>query len=263
MFAIALSVLASELPGADLRTARVDGAPNLRYRVVDTHPHDGQAFTQGLAYVDERLYESTGLRGRSSVRVVDLASGVILHSRALADRFFGEGLTVIDDRIIQLTWTSGVGFVYDRESLLTTGRFSYSTEGWGLTHDGHRLIMSDGSEHLYLLDPRRFTKLARIAVHDRGAPVSRLNELEYVDGVVYANVWPSSRIARIDPRTGQVTGWLDLDELAQLHRAGGDRVLNGIAHDQATGRLLVTGKLWPRLYVIEILSDAALERDRQ
>lgn len=244
----------------DARAAAIDGPPNLGYRVVATFPHDDRAFTQGLVYVDGRLYESTGLRGRSSVREVDMESGVILRARPLADRFFGEGLAAVGDRLVQLTWVSREGFVYDRESLLTKGRFRYATEGWGLTHDGSRLIMSDGSANLYLLDPERFTEIARIAVHDRGEPVSSLNELEYVAGSIYANIWPTSRIARIDLGTGQVTGWLDLSELARANQGlEGDRVLNGIAYDTDSGRLLVTGKLWPRLYLIEVLPEPRAE----
>jgi glutaminyl-peptide cyclotransferase len=224
------------------------------YRVVASYPHDPQAFTQGLVIVDNVLYESTGLHGRSSLRRVNLETGRVERIRELPGRFFGEGVTAVDDRLIQLTWKANQGFVYDRDTFELLQVFTYPLEGWGLTSDGHELIASDGSADLYFLDPETFREKRRVRVTDRHGPVTRLNELEYVKGKVYANVWGTDLIAVIEPETGQVAGWIDLAGLLGPEEAAGSvDVLNGIAYDGKRDRLYVTGKLWPRLFRIELI----------
>ncbi len=230
--------------------------PLLQHRVVRSHPHDPAAFTQGLQLVDGELYEGTGLHGQSSLRRVDLRSGRVLQQIALEPRYFGEGIAVIGDRVVQLTWQGGTGFVYDRRSFERQQTFTYTGEGWGLTYDGQRLIMSDGTDALRFWQPETFDEIGRVRVRADGTPVSRLNELEYVDGMVYANVWPTDRVARIDPATGEVTGWLDFTGLlTPTERSRGVDVLNGIAHDPATGHLLVTGKLWPWVFEVAVTTE--------
>ncbi len=219
--------------------------------MVREYPHDPSAFTQGLVYADGHLYESTGLEGASELRQVDLETGKIIRRRALGSDEFGEGLTDWDGRLLQLTWTGMRGFIYERTSLAVSGTFRYAGEGWGLTHDGRRLILSDGTAVLRFLDPETFREIGRLPVHDEGRAVPRLNELEYVRGEVYANVWQSDRVARISPETGAVLGWIDL---AGLLSAADLRhpvdVLNGIAYDPGRERLFVTGKWWPKLFEI-------------
>lgn len=222
------------------------------YRVLQSFPHDPGAFTQGLVIADGVLYEGTGLNGRSSLRRVDLATGTVLQSRLLPAQYFGEGIAVLGERIFQLTWRSGVGLVYDHASFALLQTLSYPAEGWGLTTDGTHLIASDGSASLRFLDPETFTEVRRLAVTDQGRPVARLNELEYVAGQILANVWQTERIAIIEPASGRVSGWLDLSGLlSDEERGRGVDVLNGIAFDSHSGRLYVTGKLWPRLFAIE------------
>ncbi len=223
------------------------------YRVVQPYPHDPQAFTQGLIHHDGQLYEGTGLHGRSSLRRVALETGEVLQIYNLPDQYFGEGITLYDGKIVQLTWQSEVGFVYDQESFELLQVFHYPTQGWGITHDGQRLIMSDGSATLYFWAPQTFQEIGQVQVHDRGQPVPRLNELEYIQGVVYANVWQTDRIAQIDPETGRVTGWIDLTGLLSLEDQSQADVLNGIAYDAENERLFVTGKLWPKLFEIELI----------
>ncbi len=226
------------------------------YQIVNTYPHDDNAFTQGLVYYDGELYEGTGLYGDSSIRRVDLETGKVLQKTDLNDNFFGEGITLFDDQIIQLTWLSNTGFVYDSESFEKLQEFTYPTEGWGLTHDGDNLIMSDGSDSLFFLDPETFEEVKRISVSDQNEPVENLNELEYINGEIFANVWMSDRIARISPQTGQVVGWIDLSGLRNPSLATNqDAVLNGIAYDIENDRLFVTGKLWPELFEITIDCD--------
>ncbi|MCG6945208.1 MAG: glutaminyl-peptide cyclotransferase [Deltaproteobacteria bacterium] len=234
--------------------ATPDPAPVVSYRIVNTYPHDRNAFTQGLVFADDFLYEGTGLRGHSSLRKVDLKTGNILRVRRLSAQFFGEGITIYGNRVIQLTWRSRVGFVYHRETFQLLDTFTYPTEGWGITHDGRSLIMSDGTSTLYFLDPQTFQEVHRLKVHTREGPVSRLNELEYVQGEIYANVWQTDRIAKISPESGEVIGWIDLEGL--LRPEDRDRrvdVLNGIAYDVKNDRLFVTGKLWPKLFEIELI----------
>ena len=229
-------------------------APVYGYTVVRAYPHDREAFTQGLAFDDQgALYESTGQRGESSLRRVELSSGAVLQRHDLPAALFGEGVAVFGDRIFQLTWQAGRALVYDKASFDLLREFTYRTEGWGLTHDGRRLIMSDGTATLYFLRPDTFAETARLTVRDHRGPVIRLNELEYVRGEIFANVWQTDRIARIDPRTGHVTGWIDLTGLLP---PGDPRrpvdVLNGIAYDPRTDRLFVTGKWWPKLFEITL-----------
>ena len=224
------------------------------FRIVRTYPHDRRAYTQGLVFDHGVLYEGTGLRGKSELRRVELISGRVRKAVKLPVRFFGEGITVYGDRLIQLTWKSHLGFVYDRESLTLVDTFKYPTEGWGITHDGTRFVMSDGTSKLYFLNPENFKIAGSVDVHDNGVPVSNVNELEYVKGEVYANIWQTDRIARIDPATGRVVGWIELDGLLRLDdRRDPVDVLNGIAYDAENDRLYVTGKLWPKIFEIELI----------
>lgn len=228
--------------------------PTESYRIVHVYPHDANAFTQGLVFVDGMLYESTGLNGRSSVRMVDLASGRVLQEHELPEKYFGEGLTDWHSDLVQLTWQSHVGFVYDRFSFRLIRTFTYPWDGWGLTHDSRRLILSDGSSVLHLLNPSTFKEVGKISVTDRGSPVVNLNELEYIQGEIFANVWETDRIARISPATGKVLEWIDLSGLRPPQVSGNDNaVLNGIAYDSQNDRLFVTGKLWPSLYEIKLV----------
>lgn len=230
--------------------------PVYTYRVIQTYPHDAQAFTQGLVYHEGVLYEGTGLHGRSSIRRVNLESGEVEQFSPLGAEFFGEGIVIFGDWLYQLTWQSGTGFVYDWQSFEPVGSWAYKGEGWGLTHDGTYLIQSDGTAALRFLDPQTLDEVRRVSVHDGSVPVVRLNELEYVQGEVYANVWQTDRIARIDPESGAVVGWIDLRGLlAAEDRVNGVDVLNGIAYDPAGDRLFVTGKLWPKLFQIELVEQ--------
>lgn len=228
--------------------------PVYGYKVVNAYPHDKRAFTQGLVFEGGFLYEGTGLEGRSTLRKVELETGKIVKGRKLADEYFGEGITIYGNKIIQLTLRAGVGLVYDKESFELVGQFNYPTEGWGTTHDGKSLIRSDGTSTLYFLNPETFEQTGRIEVADSDGPVRGLNELEYVQGQIYANVWRTDRIARIDPKTGRVTGWIDLAGLLGTEARGQlVDVLNGIAYDADNGRLFVTGKLWPKVFEIELV----------
>ncbi|MFO7975039.1 MAG: glutaminyl-peptide cyclotransferase [Candidatus Hydrogenedentota bacterium] len=239
---------------SDLSDDAAQGIPLYTYRVVKTFPHDPEAFTQGFAFENGFLYEGTGLRGKSSLREVVVETGEVARMASLEDAYFGEGIAILGDRIVQLTWRSQIGFIYDKRTFERVGQFSYPTEGWGLTYDGARLIMSDGSSFLYFLDPETFERTGQVQVIGPSGPVTRLNELEYIDGEVYANVWRTDRIARIDPTTGALLGWINLEGLlAPEDRTGDEDVLNGIAYDPATNRLFVTGKRWPKVYEIELL----------
>jgi len=229
--------------------------PVYTVNIINAYPHDRNAFTQGLVFENGILYEGTGLYGRSTLRRVDLKTGEILQIHTLPDHLFGEGITVFGERIIQLTWQAGIGFVYDRATFEPLGEFRYPTEGWGITHDGERLIMSDGTSTLRFLEPTTYEEIGSIDVRDRDGPVTRLNELEYVKGEIYANVWQTDRIARIAPDTGEVVGWIDLTGILKPEdRADPIDVPNGIAYDADNDRLFVTGKLWPGLFEIELVS---------
>jgi glutamine cyclotransferase len=225
------------------------------YNIVNTYPHDRNAFTQGLVFEDGVLYEGTGRFGHSTLRRVELETGGILQIRELSEQFFGEGITIYGDKIIQLTWQSNVGFVYDKYNFELLQEFNYSTEGWGITHDGTRLIMSDGTSTLHFLDPQTFEEIGQLEVFDNDSPITRLNELEYIQGEIYANVWQTDWVARIAPQTGLVIGWIDLRGLLTAEdRSEPVDVLNGIAYDAEADRLFVTGKLWPKLFEIELIS---------
>jgi glutamine cyclotransferase len=229
-------------------------APFYRYRIVNVYPHDPTAFTQGLVFDEGLLYESTGRYGSSSLRKVELETGKVLKAYELPKEYFGEGLTLWENSLIQLTWQSGIGFVYAKQTFTKQREFKYGTEGWGLTHDGKSLIMSDGSAVLHFLDPVTFSETRQIEVRDQGTPITFLNELEYINGEIFANIWRRDVIARISPETGEVLGWIDFRNLRQELGANRDiDVLNGIAYDHMHGRLFVTGKLWPKLFEIELV----------
>jgi glutaminyl-peptide cyclotransferase len=227
--------------------------PVYRYTVVKSYPHDRQAFTQGLVYLNGFLYEGTGQLGESTIRKVRLETGEVLQVRPIDARYFGEGIVVWKDSLVQLTWQHGIGFVYDRDTFAPKRTFTYTGEGWGLTHDGTRIIMSDGTATLRFLDPETLTERSRLTVLEGNRPVPHLNELEYVKGEIYANVWQTDRIARISPKTGRVTGWIDLRGLLAPSEAAGVDVLNGIAYDAEKDRLFVTGKLWPRVFEVRLV----------
>jgi glutaminyl-peptide cyclotransferase len=246
--------------------------PVYHYEVVHTYPHDRFAFTEGLAYADGVLIEGTGLRGNSSLRRVNLTTGEIMQERPLEDEYFGEGVTVFGDRTLELTKDSGRGFIFNTATFAPAGNFTYSTKGWGITGDGTSLIMSDGTPVLRFLDPVTFREVRQVRVLDKGVPVKNLNELEYVNGEVWANIWLTDRIARISPRTGNVTGWIDLTGLlppedrartglsANASHQGvlsrmseKEACLNGIAYDAEGDRIFVTGKLWPDLFEIRVV----------
>jgi glutaminyl-peptide cyclotransferase len=223
------------------------------YQVVHTYPHDAQAFTQGLVFVDGQLYESTGLNGRSSLRMDDLETGKVLQRQDVPAEYFAEGLTNWRSNLVQLTWQSHKAFVYDRFSFRLLRTFPFEGEGWGLTQDGRNLILSDGTAVLRFLNPDTFQVERRITVTDHGATVKDLNELEYIHGEIYSNVWYSNKIARISPQTGKVLGWIDLSDLvASLKLQDSQAVLNGIAYDARHDRLFVTGKLWPKIFEIKV-----------
>jgi glutamine cyclotransferase len=227
--------------------------PVYGYRVVNVYPHDRQAFTQGLIWYDGFLYEGTGLHGASSLRKVRLETGRVVEQHALDRQYFGEGITEWGGRLLQLTWNSQKGFIYDRSGLKVRGTFRYPGEGWGLTHDRERLIMSDGTATLRFLDPQTLRETGRLNVQSGGAPLADLNELEFVRGEIFANVYRTDWIARISPQTGAVTGWIDLRGLLpEADRLIPVDVLNGIAYDAGGKRLFVTGKLWPKLFEIEL-----------
>jgi glutaminyl-peptide cyclotransferase len=224
------------------------------FSTVNTYPHDDTAFTQGLVYADSIFYEGTGLFGASSIRKVAPATGEILKVRNNSAAFFGEGIALFNDKIYQITWKSGICFVYDKKTFEISDQFSYTTEGWGLTHDGTNLIMSDGTANIYFRDPTTFLETKRIQVTDDTGPIKNLNELEYIKGAIYANIWLTDRIAKIDPQTGQVISWIDLTNLLpQKDRRNSDAVLNGIAYDPESDRLFVTGKWWPTIYEIRLV----------
>ncbi len=227
----------------------------MTYKIIKIYPHDRNAYTQGLVYEDGILYESTGLETLSSLRKVKLETGEVIQSIVLPSDVFGEGLTIWKDRLIQLTWRSHIGYVYDKKTLQKLGEFGYSTEGWGLTTDGKYLIMSDGTNVLTFLDPETFAPVKTIEVYDDKKPRTLLNELEYIDGKIYANVYTKDFIAVINPNTGAVEAYIDMTGL--LKPTDKDRntdVLNGIAYDRATGRIFVTGKNWPKLFSVKFVS---------
>ncbi len=246
---VALALTLAVGAAACAQTAPVGG-----YTVVKAYPHDTRAFTEGLFYRDGFIFESTGLVGRSFIRKWNLETGVSEQERIVDSRYFGEGIVDWKNRLYELTWTDEVGLIYDIDTFERIGEFSYPGEGWALTRDDKRLMMSDGTSFIRFLDPETLKETGRIEVTDHGVPVRNLNELEWVKGELLANVWQTTRIARIDVTTGKVTGWIELAGL--LKEAGvtgrNDDVLNGIAYDAAGDRLFVTGKLWPKLFEIKL-----------
>ena len=226
------------------------------FEVVHVFPHDTSAFTQGLAYHDGFLYEGTGEKGRSSLRKVRLETGEVLQQVNLDPEFFGEGIAIFKDQVFQLTWQSHVGFVYDLNTFRPLRRFSYPGEGWGLASDGNELFFSDGSSEIRILDAETLKETRRLKVRDGSKPVNQLNELEFVEGQIFANVWHSNRIARISPQTGEIVGWIDLTGiLSPIYRLDPEAVLNGIAYDPVHKRLFVTGKLWPSIFEIRVIPN--------
>jgi glutaminyl-peptide cyclotransferase len=241
------------LPLVVMAAASAQSRPAVqRYRVVHVYPHDRTAFTQGLEFRAGFLYEGTGLEGRSSLRKVELETGKVLQEIKVAPPHFGEGITVLDQRIVQLTWQSHRGFVYDQTSFRLLRTFEYPGEGWGLTNDGRQIYMSDGTAQVRCWDPATLQEKRRITVRDGGRPLTYLNELEFVHGEIYANVWQTDRIVRFSPNDGRVTGWIDLTGLLPAAERNGTDVLNGIAYDALGDRLFVTGKLWPKLFEIRV-----------
>jgi glutamine cyclotransferase len=228
---------------------------NYTYEVVKVYPHDKNAFTQGLVFENGFFYEATGLKGESSIRKVQVGTGDIIQSYSVDPQIFGEGVTIFGDKIIQLSWQHYTGFVYDKKSFQLLAKFSYSTEGWGLTNDGKYLIMSDGTNKIYFLDSESYSEMYRIEVYDNKGMVDQLNELEFIDGEIYANVYQTNKIARIDPATGKVLAYIDLTGiLPDKDRIRGETdVLNGIAYDFENKKLFVTGKKWPKLFEIKLI----------
>ncbi len=252
--AVLAALLAAFAAAAQSGTA-ADGPEPKQWgvRVVAAYPHDPKAFTQGLAIHDGQLYEGTGLNGHSSIRKVDLETGRVEQSQPISALFFGEGIAILGDKLYELTWQNHVGFVYDLHSFQRLGDFRYEGEGWGLTENGKQLILSDGTATLRFLDPKTFDVVRTIEVQDRGRPVTELNELEYIDGEIWSNVWHDDRIARISPATGAVLGWIHAGSIYPPQERGPEDVLNGIAYDRATKKIYLTGKDWPKLYEVELV----------
>ena len=258
---VALAIFLASLTGLNCQTGAVANRSTDReratgarygYEVVNTFPHDPAAYTQGLVFSNGGFLESTGREGYSTLRRVEL-NGKVLEQVSIPRPYFAEGLTLLNGKLYQLTWQHGVGFIYDAATFDKLGEFKYSGEGWGLTTDGRSLILSDGSSSIRFLDPVDFKVTKTISVLDRGRVIDSLNELELIQGEIYANIWHSDRIARIDPQTGQVKDWIDLTGLKELSGVSEEEgVLNGIAYDEANGRLFVTGKLWPKLFEIRL-----------
>ncbi len=249
--ALFLVLIILSLVAFNLNQPSSDYPRSYTYRIVDVYPHTTPAYTQGLVFEDGFLFESIGGWGSSYLRKTELETGVILQQYNLPDEYFGEGLVIVNNTLIQLTWLSERGFVYDKETFDLLHTFNYQTQGWGLTFDGTKLIMSDGSSTLFFLDPFTYEKIGEISVKDGDEPVTELNELEYINNEIYANIWKEDKIAIVDPQTGIVKGWIDLTDL--YGPRGYDDVLNGIAYDEKTNRLFITGKNWPYLYHIEVI----------
>ena len=249
-----LTIIAVVIAGFCAAAQSESTTPQYTVRVLHVYPHDPGAFTQGLEYHDGFLYEGTGLEGHSALRKVDLETGRVLQETRLPSEYFGEGITVLHNRIFQLTWLAQKGFVYEQGTFRLLRTFRYPGEGWGLTNDGRQIYMSDGTAQIRCWDPATLRETRRIDVHDGADAVERLNELEYVRGEIYANVWQTDLIARISPANGRVLGWIDLAGLLSPSERRRTDVLNGIAYDAAGGRLFVTGKLWPKLFQIEVVA---------
>lgn len=261
MLLLSCILLAGVIACSDSSTAKqtadgasADSVPVYSYQVVNTWPHDAEAYTQGLVFHDGALFESTGLHGSSSLRRVELTTGKVKKKVNVPREYFAEGMTIFRDKIFQLTWQSQKGFVYDLKKLKQEGEFTYEGEGWGLTHDNQSLIMSDGTNRIRFLDPISFQIQRTISVYDSGQPLTQLNELEYIKGEIYANIWKTNRLVRIDPTTGRINAWIDM---TGLHHQGDDgdseNCLNGIAYDAEGERLFVTGKRWPNIFEIRLV----------
>jgi len=225
------------------------------YKIIQVYSHDTKAFTQGLIYTDGFLIESTGLYGQSSLRRIDLSTGSILQQVDLPYQYFGEGITVVNDKILQLTWTTKIGFIYNITNFEIIGNFSYSTQGWGITFDGEHLIISDGSEFLYFFNPTTFELAKQIKVYDKNSTINNINELEYVNGHIYANIWKQQKIAVINPDTGQIKAWVDLTGIENMENLSSEEVLNGIAYNDAKDHFFVTGKNWPHIFEIKLVLE--------
>jgi glutamine cyclotransferase len=234
-------------------TPTIQDVPVYKCKIINNYPHDRNAFTQGLVFENNHLYEGTGLYGHSSLRKIQLETGTILQVRNLSDQYFGEGITIYQNKIMQLTWKNNIGFVYDKDNFHKIQEFHYPNEGWGITTDGKHLIMSDGTSTLHFIDPETFEEIRQIQVFSKEGPVKNLNELEYVKGEIYANVWQTNLIALISPATGQITGWIDVTELQNLENDNPTSIPNGIAYDHKNDRLFVTGKLWSKIFEIELV----------
>lgn len=248
------AILLSALLSYNSLAKQNESTPVYGYKIINIYPHDRDAFTQGLVFIDGKLYESTGLKGRSELRELDIKTGNVIMSYKLASKYFGEGIAAVNTKIVQLTWRSQTGFVYNTSDLKPIGRFNYKGEGWGITFDGKHLIISNGTATLRFLDPHTYETVGELQVYDKNGDVGKLNELEYVEGEIFANIWGKERIARIDPKTGSVTGWIELPGLlTREDRKKRVDVLNGIAYDSDNKKLYVTGKLWPKLFEIEVV----------
>jgi glutaminyl-peptide cyclotransferase len=250
IFCIALAVAQA----ASAQTQQKQSTPEYTFKIIHTFPHDSNAFTQGFEYHGGFFYEGTGLNGHSSLRKVRPETGEVAQQIALPAQYFGEGITLLHGKIIQLTWQSHVGFVYDAKDFRLLRQFSYPGEGWGLTNNGNDIFMSDGTDEIRVWDGTTLKEKRRIKVHDGDTSIDQLNELEFVSGELYANIWQTDRIARISPQTGKVVGWIDLKGLlSPMYQLQSNAVLNGIAYDPAKKRLFVTGKLWPSIFEITLV----------
>jgi glutaminyl-peptide cyclotransferase len=258
---VGASLLLATHPAA-LLAQRRSPTPVAGYRVVKAYPHDANAYTQGLIFRDGFLFESTGRNGLSTLRKVTLETGAVVQQRQIDSAYFAEGLTEWKGRLFQLTWQSNVAFVYDLATFAPVRTVRYPGEGWGLTASPEGLILSDGTADLRVLEPETFREIRRVTVRDAGVPIDQLNELEFVRGEVWANVWHTNRIARIAPQTGRVVGWIDLSGLMAMYRLEAEAVLNGIAYEAASQRLFVTGKLWPKLFEIQVVPKAPARSQR-
>ncbi len=254
MVGFAMALFSTSILGQSSQKGQPRRPPEYTFKVVHVFPHDPTAYTQGLVYRDGFLYEGTGLNGRSSLRKVDLTTGKVLQRVDLEPQYFGEGITIFKNQIVQLTWKSENGFIYSLSDFHLLRQFPYSGEGWGITTNGTDLFMSDGTTEIRVLDGNTLREKRRIRVHDGDTEITQLNELEFVRGEIFANVWQTNRIARISPQTGKVVGWIDLSGLLSVvYRKEQDAVLNGIAYDPKGDRLFVTGKLWPSIFEIKLV----------
>ncbi|HEY4592695.1 MAG TPA: glutaminyl-peptide cyclotransferase [Thermoanaerobaculia bacterium] len=246
-------VTPSEAAVAAASASAPDAPERLKVKVLSTRPHDPEAFTQGLVLDGDTLYESTGLNGKSSLREVDPRSGQVKRRLDIPYEYFAEGLALVDGRLIQITWQTEKAFVYNRADFKEVGEFRYDGEGWGLCYDGSRLVMSDGSDRLTFRDPKTFAVQSILNVTRSGQPARELNELECVDGLIYANVWQTDNILRIDPKNGRVTGVIDASGLLTPEERQKTDVLNGIAWNPRTKTFLITGKLWPKMFEVQLV----------